>query len=161
MLMVITALLSHEKGVNYCCVWSQFSLDVFQTCCSMSCLVLLSLNLPSLLKFMGCNCISVTSLTKQSTHTFLPLHSANFVEFHTIRYPWYVLLQPNSLAGPGRGASCAPYIWFINSCSPDTHHTSGVFGPTFPWVAFFTGRWWFVMSHLASSLLILFEAASW
>jgi len=52
--MVITVPLSHGKGVKYCCVWSQLSLDVFQTYCSESCLVLLSMNLPSLLKFMGC-----------------------------------------------------------------------------------------------------------
>jgi len=51
--MVITVLFSHEKGVKYCCVWSHFSLDVFETCCSKSCLVLLSMNQPSLLKFMG------------------------------------------------------------------------------------------------------------
>ena len=68
MFMVITVILSHWKGVKYCCVWSQFSQDVFQTCCSKSCLGLLSMNLPSLLKFMGHNCISITSLTKQSTH---------------------------------------------------------------------------------------------
>jgi len=51
--MVITVLLSHGERVKYCCVWSQLSLDVFQTCCSTSSLVLLSMNLPSLLKFMG------------------------------------------------------------------------------------------------------------
>jgi len=49
--MVITVL-SRGKMMK-CCVWSQFSLDVFQTCCSKSWLVLPSMNLPSLLKFMG------------------------------------------------------------------------------------------------------------
>jgi len=51
---MITVLLSHGIMVKYCCVWSQFALDVYETCCSNSCLVLLSMNLPSLLKFMGC-----------------------------------------------------------------------------------------------------------
>jgi len=63
MFMAITILLSCGKGVKYCCVWSQLSLDMFQTCCSKSCLVLICMNLLSLLKVMGYNCISITSIT--------------------------------------------------------------------------------------------------
>jgi hypothetical protein len=36
----------------------------------------------------------------------------------------YVLLQSNYLAGPGKGAACVPYIWFLNSCLSDIHLTT-------------------------------------
>ena len=169
MFIIITVLLTHGKGVKYCCVWSQFSLDVFQTCYSKSCLVLLSINLPSLSRFMGHNSISIDSLTKQSTHFSTLSILKNAAEFHAVQYKWYVLLQPNSLAGPGKGASSAPCIWFLNYCSSDIHlptstwytpHIRG-FQDYFSLVVFYIGRWWVFMSHLASSLLTLFEAACW
>jgi hypothetical protein len=70
--MNVTIQLCQYQGreVKYCSVWSQFSLDVliFKTCCSKSCLALLSMTVPSLVKFMGCNFISITSTPKQSMH---------------------------------------------------------------------------------------------
>ena len=170
MFMVITVILSHWKGVKYCCVWSQFSQDVFQTCCSKSCLGLLSMNLPSLLKFMGYNYLN--NLFNQAIHTtFYLSQSVNVVDLHAVQYPQYILLQTNSLAGPGKCASWAPCSWFINACLSDIHlptstwyttySASGVCRPIFPWVVFFTGRWRIIMSHLVSLQLILFEAACW
>jgi len=125
--MVITVLLSCGKGVKYCSVWSQFSLDVCQTC-----LVLLSMKLPSLLQFMGHNYLN--NLLKQAIHTsFYLSHSVNVAEFHALRYPWYVLLQPNSLAETGKGALCAPWIWFLISCMSDIHLPTSTWYTPYIW----------------------------
>jgi len=64
----------------------------------------------------------LNNLLNQAIHTpFYLSHSVNVAEFHAVRYPRYILLQSNSLAGPGKGALCAPCIWFLNSSLSDIH----------------------------------------
>jgi len=81
-------------------------------------------------------------------------HCHIWPRFHAVRYPRYILLQPNSLGGPGKGALCTPGIWFLNSSLSDIHlptftwYTPYIKGVQayFPWVVFFTVRWWVFMS---------------